>query len=299
METIEDESVNGQGKGEQKEKRRRAALDGKRLNAFAMDPNDLVVIGLDTEDGPEHYLWDERVKLPLDEPLARNIMVHGVIHNVTVTKDGDRVLVVAGRQRVRSAREANIRLEREGKATILVPVTVRRGEDADLAGVFVSENENRRPDTPLAKAQKAQRLLNMGRPEEQVAVDMGLKLPHLKQLLKLMELAPEVRKAVNADRLSASAALELHGMPRDKQKAKLDGLLAAPAANGKKITAKDAKRSKDVIVAPSKRYLRALSDVLKPPHSMLLSWVLGEITEEALLEECASLRPAFEKLKTK
>jgi ParB family chromosome partitioning protein len=298
METIEDEGKGMQGPVKAPaEKRRRAALDGKRLNAFAMDPLDLVIIGLDTEDGPEHYLWDERVKLALDEPLTRNIMVHGVIHNVTVAKDGDRVLVVAGRQRVRSAREANVRLEREGKMPILVPVTVRRGEDADLAGVFASENENRRADTPLAKAQKAQRLLNMGRSEDQVAIDMGLKTPHLKQLLKLMELAPKVRKAINADRLSASAALELHGLPRDKQEAKLDGLLAAPAANGKKVTAKDAKRSKDVIVPPSKRQLRALSEVMKPPHSMLLAWILGEITEQALLEECAVLRPAFEKIK--
>lgn len=296
METIEDEGMVGESK--LPEKRRRAALDGKRLNAFAMNPNDLVIIGHDTEDGPEHYLWDERVKLPLDESLTRNIMVHGVIHNVTVAKDADRVLVVAGRQRVRATREANIRLEREGRMPILVPVTVRRGEDSDLAGAGVSENEQRRADTPLVKAQKAQRLLNMGRSEELVATDLGLKVPHLRQLLKLLELAPKVRRAVESERLSASAAMELHGLERAAQEKKLDGLLSdAPAAKGKKVTAKDAKRSKDVIVAPSKREIRALSEHLKPPHSMLLAWVLGEISEATLLEECAVFKAAFEKSK--
>jgi hypothetical protein len=38
------------------------ALDGTRINAFGMEPKDLVIVGFDTDDGPEHPLWDERVK---------------------------------------------------------------------------------------------------------------------------------------------------------------------------------------------------------------------------------------------
>jgi len=299
MDTIEGESANGQTHADppQAEKRRRAALDGKRLNAFAMDPSKLTIIGLDTDDGPEHFLYDKRIKLPVDEALTRNIMMNGIIHNVTVAKDGDRVLVVAGRQRVRSAREANVRLERQGLQPIQVPVSVRRGEDADLFGVFMSENELRRPDSPLVKAEKAQRLLNMGKSEDEVAIHMGLSKQHLKQLLKLMELAPKVRRAVDGDRLSASAAMELHGLTRDAQEAKLGSLLVDGPAKGKRVTAKDAKRSKDAIVAPAKRRVRALADVLKPPQSTILGWVLGEISEETLLNECSALKPAFEKIK--
>jgi hypothetical protein len=38
--------------------RKKQALDGTRLNAFGMDPHKLVLIGVDTEDGPGHPLWE-------------------------------------------------------------------------------------------------------------------------------------------------------------------------------------------------------------------------------------------------
>ena len=65
------------------------ALEGQRLNAFGMDPDKLTIIGLDTDDGPEHPLYDERVRLPLDESFVKNVKVYGVIEDVIVCKDAD------------------------------------------------------------------------------------------------------------------------------------------------------------------------------------------------------------------
>jgi hypothetical protein len=108
--------------------RRKTAIDAKRGNLFLVPPEDITIIGLDTEDGPEHPLFDERVLLPVDEALARNIAIHGVIEPVVIRKNGDDVIeVIDGRQRVRSARLANERLEAEGKEPVLVPVVRRVG----------------------------------------------------------------------------------------------------------------------------------------------------------------------------
>ncbi len=288
-----DTESNGHNDSEQK--RSRAALDGKRLNAFALDPDKVVIIGLDTDDGKEHYLWDERANDPLDENMVRNIMVNGVLQAIIVQKDGDRVLVVAGRQRVKNAREANRRLAKEGKQLIEVPAFPRRGDDADLFGVFVSENEHRRGDSPLVRAAKAQRLLNMGKTEDEVAIQFGLTKQHLGYLLKLLELSPKVRKAVDEERLSAAAAMQLHGLERAEQEAKLEALVAAAPA-GKKVTTKAAKQSRDGIAAPSKRRILAVADHLDTTHAMLLSWAMGQATEKDLLRECPRLASAFEKV---
>ena len=185
-----------------------------------MDPNDVVIIGLDTDDGPEHPLYDERVKLKLDEGLVRNIMVHGVIEPITVTKDPDkRALVVVGRQRVRCAREANKRLEAEGKVTISVPAMVRRGEQVGMYGVMVSENENRQDDNIITKARKGAKLLAMGMPHDIVATNLHVSSARFSAWLKLLELEPSLVKAVERGEVSVSIALEKSGAGSDVQKA--------------------------------------------------------------------------------
>ena len=94
--------------------------------------------------------------MPLSENLVLNIMHHGVIEAVIINKNPETgtVDVVAGRQRVRAAREANKRLRAQGLEPIQVPATVRRAEAADLAGIMVSENEIREGDTAMGRAQK-------------------------------------------------------------------------------------------------------------------------------------------------
>lgn len=208
--------------------RRKTALDAKRGNLFLVPPEDLTIIGLDTADGPEHPLYDERVLLPLDEPLVRNIMCHGVIEPVIIRKNGDDVVeVIDGRQRVRAARAACKRLEAEGKEPVLVPVVRRVGRDAEHYGVMISANEIRRDDTPLAKARKAGRYLAMGRTEEDAAEQFGVDIVTIKGWLRLLDLAPEVQEAVDLNKLSALAAKQFAGLPRAEQVAMLATMQAA------------------------------------------------------------------------
>jgi hypothetical protein len=114
----------------------------------------------------------------------------------------------------------------------------------------------------------------------------------IKNLLKLQDLAAPVRKAVENDELSASAAAELSGLTRDEQIEELGKLLAADAA-GEKVTRRSAKKAvkkraaggdSEVSVAPPKRLV---SNVLKldKRHGGVLPadfvkgvmWCLGEI----------------------
>lgn len=292
------------------------ALEGTRLNAFGMDPNDLVIIGHDTKDGPEHPLFDERANLPLSEEMVNNIMFQGVLETVLVRKNGDAVEVVAGRQRVKNAREANKRLKKQGSTEIRVPVMVRKGDDSALLGVSISENEVRRDDTPSIKAEKLTRYLATGRSEQEAAVTFGVSVQTIKNWSKMADLDVKVRNAVDAGKIPASAAWNLAGLSREDQRAELDKLLV----NGKatvKGTQRAVKNNKKKrrgggsedgveVEAPGKRLVfkvlklndklkRSGDDVLSPDFIKGIEWVLGEIGPSSIGGLTDLIRKAQEK----
>lgn len=258
------------------------ALEGTRLNAFGMDPDDLTIIGLDTNDGAEHPLYDERVKLKLDEGLVQNVMMHGVIEAVTVTKDPDgHVLVVVGRQRVRAAREANRRLKAAGRPNILVPtMTPRKGEMATFFGIMLSENENRQGDAPLVKARKAAKYMSFGHTEAEACVVFGVSRITMTAWLKLLELEPSLVKAVERQEISASQALEKAGAGSEAQKALAEEVrVKAKASPGKKRPKAKARPGK---VKIQKMY-ESIAEVGRLKHeARALSWVLGTLSDEEL-----------------
>lgn len=269
------------------ERVKRQALDGKRLNAFAMDPADLTIIGLDTKDGPEHPLYDERIHLPIDEAMVANIRAFGVIEPITVRKNGPAVEVVAGRQRVRHARLASERNVAEGLGPILVPCqSPMKATDIHAFGVMVSENTFRRDDDPMTRAKKASRMMALGATEADVAKTFGISKAQVRNLLSLLDLAPKVQKAVEAEKVPFTAAIQLADLPREAQVAKLDEMIASGA-----VSVGEAKRQRQARAAgadaeprtkrPGLSTLRKVAEheeftaSLSDDAKALLQWVIG------------------------
>ncbi len=124
-----------------------------KTNVLMFEPEKLHLVTDKT-----HLLYDERINLPIDEGMVLNIKELGVLEPIIVWKDPEIGLtcVVAGRQRVKHTLEANKLLLKEGKDPLLVPGVVKRGSANQMAKYMVSENEIRRPDTPLGRAKKCQ-----------------------------------------------------------------------------------------------------------------------------------------------
>lgn len=203
-----------------------------KVNAFAVNPNELLLVGLDTEDTDAHPLFDERVLSPLDEAFVRNVALHGVLEPVLVRQNGETLEVVAGRQRVRAAREANIRLAEEGKEPLLVPCIVKKGSDTDLFGIAVSENEIRADDSPTQKAAKANRLIAMLGGEgpasiAQASVIFGVSQQTVRNWLALSGLASAVQDMVHRGELTATAAIQLAPLAHDEQVSAAASLMTA------------------------------------------------------------------------
>jgi ParB family chromosome partitioning protein len=244
---------------------------------WVIAPEDLILV-TDEKDP----LYDPRVKAPLDQSLVSNIGAFGVIEPVVVTRRDGQAVVVVGRQRVRAAREVNRRFKAEGKVQIKVPCIAREGEDGDLFGLMISENEQRRGDSPLDRARKAKRMLDMnGGDRVAVIAAFGITSHTLTQWLGVFELAPAVRQAVDREEVSFSAAMALKDMPRAKQEQTLETAKAKakaekkPGAVEKKVTASK------LAGAPKMRTRKQIekrlaTPNLPPDYAAALRWTLGQ-----------------------
>lgn len=240
-----------------------------RSQVFMLDADDdVIIIGLDTNDGPEHVLYDERIYLTLDYDLVENILLLGkVLEPVSVRKNGDKAEVVFGRQRARAVREANKRLKESGatpEQLIKLPCQLDKSNDLQLLLRMMSENAQRRGDTPMARARNIQRCLDLGASEKDLTKVFKLSVQHLKAQTALLNLDKVVQKMVDDGSLPATAAANLAGLSRDEQKVEAEKLISQGRTTvaDAKHAAKRAKVQKrggnadDVVKAPSKRELR-------------------------------------------
>lgn len=189
-------------------------------------PDQLVIIGLDTDDGPTHPLYDERIYLPVDENLIRNISFYGIQQPVLVRREGETLYVVDGRQRTRAAREAANRQALAGEYQLLVPTREARGDDKRVMGIMISTNEQRQNDEVLAKALKAARMLDLCGDLDQVAVAFGRTKTTIRNWLSLAEADSAVHEALRSGQMSAQAAIEVSRYDRNDQREAVEKLTA-------------------------------------------------------------------------
>lgn len=240
---------------------------------FRIHPEKLVLIGLDTQDGAEHPLWDERIALPIDEPMVLSIMAIGVRVPVEVLVQSGRYIVVDGRQRTRNAREANKRLILEGEPPLTVPIVATQGSrlSEEMASLIATTlNEIRSGDPFLVRARRAQRLLERGFDRRAVATAFGQEPPTIDGWLLVLNAAPEVIESVAQKVIPPTSAIELARAPLADQPAALAMLLASPRPTRKRARKAAAGKSLSPLRAHG-----AVGQVLKRPNLFHPEFVRG------------------------
>jgi ParB-like chromosome segregation protein Spo0J len=204
------------------------------------DPaKDVVIIGIDTPADPTHFGYDaESNQTPLLEASVLFTVTHGIIQPLLGRRDGEKVVIVAGRGRTRLLREANARRVADGLVPWLLPVRIVRGDEKQMRILKHGENSHRREQNPMARARHAYELSQL-MPEAEAASTMGLGLPQFKAVMKFLDLAPEVQKGVQKGDLKPTAALELAALSEADQTAKLAEIMAS--SNGKRVTQREVK----------------------------------------------------------
>jgi ParB family chromosome partitioning protein len=251
-----------------------------------MDPDDLVLV-----TDPNHPLYDARVNLPISEEMIASLLAHGVIHAVQIRKNPETgaVEVAAGRQRVKAAREANKRLREAGKEILLVRCMAAKGQDgAALFGMSVAENEIRTPDSPLGRAEKARRMIELGRSEEQVGVAMGVSPSTVRNMLAVLDACKAVKSALESEKITASVAYTLARLKPEEQRERLEKVLEeAPRAAGTKRGRKGSgQKAADIAGGTTRPKVRSAKSVLAFRETLLaadvmpvvdvLDWLLGK-----------------------
>lgn len=252
-----------------------------KTNVLFFDPDALTLI-----TDPNHALFDRRALLPPDEALVQNIMKHGVIEPIVVSKDPETgmTFVVDGRRRTIAAREANRRLIAAGDKPYRITAIPRREKMATLNSLMVATNEIRRPDSPINRAEKIAGMRQRGHTDAEIAIDFGIQPGAVGAQLKLLDCCGMVRDALEAGEITVATALKLARFQPDAQRVALRDMRAA--ADGKeghaRIRAQKAALSASLGTpagaAPRTRSRKQIEKVLATAHgdaAAMLRWVLG------------------------
>lgn len=191
-----------------------AIPDAQRASIFYVEPERLVF-----PEDPAHPLYDpQRSGLPVSPERVEAFVAGAPVPVLWVCKDGDRLLVVDGRQRTKCAREGNRILRKRGQEPRPLPVLVRRyAEPAEMLADMIAANAST-PEDPIALARKLNRLAeSYGWPVKRLAGLIGRTEQHVRDTLRLLDASPAVQARVTRREMPARTARELARVPREKQ----------------------------------------------------------------------------------
>ena len=234
----------------------------KRFSGIVVNPNEVYIVGLDTEDDDTHPLYDDRINLPLIDEHVESAKQFGISEPIHVSKapDGD-YLVVSGRQRVRCARAAGLT---EIPALVVKGPKGRKAKTVDLLLEKVRENMLRQDLKPIEKAKLAQELAEAGMSKKDIAAAMGVTTESVKQWEKVLNMDPAVVKAP------------------EKQKEKLEKILKEPANNRKGEPStpqkRKRKRKKNMNKALARFMANDEENALEEKAHLILQWAHGLAT---------------------
>lgn len=277
-----------------------------RSDLLKFDPEVLIIV----EDEKDSPLYDERAFAPPPEWMIVSMMEEGNIEPIQARRNGQhkdgtfRVEVVNGRNRTRAAREANKRLKAMGSdKRVLIRAELGRGTDIEHLKRLIAANEGRIEDTPMNRARKLKRLLDLGCPLKECEHVFMKKESTLRNWVKLLECADVVQRAVDRGEASASVVQELHTLSHAEQKVALEAMLANGTAKGSagREAVERAKQGQPVgdgedrVRMRSRGFLEKYSAELRKAgetsSAALVDFILGK--ETALLRQ-AELRTAAE-----
>ncbi|MGQ0620294.1 MAG: ParB/RepB/Spo0J family partition protein [Panacagrimonas sp.] len=169
-------------------------------------------IALDRLQAGRHQMRRHFDEAALAE-LAASIAAQGVVQPIVVRpldgRDRDRFEIVAGERRWRAAQLAGLKS---------IPAVVRVLDERSAMAVGLVENIQRADLNPLEEADALRRLIDECKlTHEQIAESVGRSRAAVTNLLRLMELNPDVQQLVRERRLSLGHAKVLLGAEGARQ----------------------------------------------------------------------------------
>jgi ParB/RepB/Spo0J family partition protein len=204
-------------------------IDGYRARGGEtpwVDPHRIMITGIDVPATAENWFaYCPRLDEDVDDDFVLSVREDGVRKPVEVYRDGNRVVLLAGRRRVRAARiiwkeqaDRGVTLDKR----IAVRVLIRSGAPDELFKYNVRDNSDRKDLNPIQRATLMQSYQKYaGDDVDKTARMFGVSGPTVRSHLALLDLAAAVQQAVARREFSVSNALRLSSLPRAEQADKL------------------------------------------------------------------------------
>ena len=155
------------------------------------------------------------------EDLISSIRDHGVLQPIIVTPKQDGTFqLIAGERRLRASTIAGLKT---------IPALVREATELQKLELAIIENVQRANLNPIEEARAYQRLVDeFGMTQDEVSRKMGKSRPQVGNMIRLLQLPPDIQQALSEGRISTSNARTLVSLPTDAErmelfKAMLDG----------------------------------------------------------------------------
>ena len=172
---------------------------------------------------PKHKLYDkEALERPVTEEQVANFERLGQLKPVLVWLEGKdsngdpNVLVVDGRQRLKTIRIINERRKKAKKELLPIFAVPYKGDDPEEA--MYAANSIHNEDDTVTKAKKVKRFMDGGHTEADAIVVFGFTRQTLSNMKALMDKAtPTLQKAVANGKVTASASYAVAKLSPEKQ----------------------------------------------------------------------------------
>jgi ParB family transcriptional regulator, chromosome partitioning protein len=133
--------------------------------------------------------------------LADSIRTHGILQPLVVRQIGEGYQLIAGERRLRAAQAADWQQ---------VPVQIRDVDDRQMAELAIVENVQRKDLNAIEKAESFQRYIDQYHcTQEEVAVRVNVDRSTVANLIRLLELPPDVKTMVQNGEISQGHARAL------------------------------------------------------------------------------------------
>ncbi|MGI6143042.1 MAG: ParB/RepB/Spo0J family partition protein [bacterium] len=151
------------------------------------------------------------------EELARSISLHGVLQPVVVRDVIGGYELVAGERRWRACKLAGLEI---------IPAIIRDFSDSEMMEIALIENLQREDLNPLEEAAAYRRLLDeFGLTQEELSQRIGKSRSHIANILRLLQLPPEIQDYVSRGTISMGHARTLLGLEKAAQQLEACGLV--------------------------------------------------------------------------
>jgi len=193
---------------------------GKGLDSLISSPeeDDASEIGSGVQEIPLHKI-ELNPKQPRDDvdeeklkSLADSIESSGVIQPVVVRRDEDMYQLAVGERRLRASRRAGLET---------IPAVVRDLSDEDMLETALAENIQRSDLNPIEKARAVERMIDeLDITQAEAGDRLGLNRSTVSNLLRLLDLQPDLQQMVSRETLSEGHARALLALKDDETRLK-------------------------------------------------------------------------------